>query len=430
MKWKDNWWPVQEDFVEHAPRSPSAFLHRPHSIEKNSNIPAGWVGARPLVRVQVMLAIMFAVVVAATQSAQAQTFTVLYTFKGSPDGANPYAGVILDEAGNLYGTTYWGGASYFGTAFKLDKSGKEKVLYSFVGGDGQNLQGRLVRDGKGNMYSTTSGGGAYGQGALFKLDKRGNETVLHSFSGPDGRRPQDGLVRDGAGNLYGTAFAGGNGGWGTVFRISNGGKITVLYSFSGSPDGAHPVGPLARDAAGNLYGTTQDGGSFNDYGTVFKIDKRGKETILHNFTGQDGFSPQAGLIRDAAGNLYGTTFWGSGTGCGGNGCGTVFKLDTAGKEKVLHSFTDSPDGAGPVGALVRDEAGNLYGTTAFGGATRYGLGTVFMLDPIGKETVLHSFSGADGAKPQAGLLLDHLGNLYGTTVGGYFVGGTVFKLTP
>jgi uncharacterized repeat protein (TIGR03803 family) len=366
-----------------------------------------------------------------TQIAQAQTFAVLYSFQGTPDGALPFGGLILDAAGNLYGTTDSGGVSYYGMAFKLDRTGKETVLYSFLAGYGANPDAGLIRDAKGNFYGTTYWGGAYNWGSVFKLDKKGNETVLHSFrEGADGQWPQAGLVRDSEGNLYGTTVRSYPGGWGTVFKLSKAGKVTVLHRFSGSPDGEFPQAALVRDAAGNLYGTTPIGGAFKEFGTVFKVDKTGKETILHSFSGQDGNSPLAGLIRDREGNLYGTTS-GGGTGCGQDGCGTVFKLDTTGKETVLYSFTGTPDGAGPEGALVRDAAGNLYGTTYRGGSSDDG--TVFKLDTAGKETVLHSFNRPDGSWPAAGLARDSSGNLYGTTTegGAYYCGcGTVFKLTP
>jgi uncharacterized repeat protein (TIGR03803 family) len=266
-------------------------------------------------------------------------------------------------------------------------------------------------------------------GTVFKLDTTGRETVLHSFTGtPDGAIPRAALVRDAAGNLYGTTvFGGASIGYGTVFKLDTTGKETVLHSFTAT-DGSGPVAALVRDAAGNLYGTTAYGGASLS-GTVFKLDTSGTETVLHSFTGRaDGAIPYAALVRDHAGNLYGNTAYG-----GASGYGTVFKLDTTGRETVLHSFTGASDGASPFDALVRDPAGNLYGTATFGGDPfcSSGCGTVFKLDTTGKETVLHSFTGrADGAIP-AGLVRDPAGNLYGTTYyGGAFGYGVVFKLTP
>jgi uncharacterized repeat protein (TIGR03803 family) len=400
------------------------------------------------VNIALALAIMLVPTVVASRPAQAQTFTVLYSFTGGADGGSPYAGLIRDSAGNLYGTTLGGGACGNGTVFMLNKTGKETVLYSFTGGaDGAGPFAGLVRDAAGNLYSTTIDGGSssacqgHACGVVFKLDESGNETVLYSFNGgADGEYPYAGLVRDAKGDLYGTtAFGGGGGcpnyfsGCGTVFKLDATGEETVLYSFTGTGgDGAYPYAGLVLDAAGNLYGTTAQGGTYacnygeNGCGTVFKLDKTGKETVLYTVTDTHGAYPYAGLVRDAASNLYGTTLGGD-----GSGRGRVFKLDKAGKETVLHSFTGTGgDGEYPYAGLVRDAKGNLYGTTWSGGT--HGSGTVFELDKTGKETVLYSFTGgADGAWPWAGLALDANGNLYGTTVidgaSGY---GTVFELTP
>jgi uncharacterized repeat protein (TIGR03803 family) len=233
-------------------------------------------------------------------------------------------------------------------------------------------------------------------------------TVLHRFTGADGARPAATLIADPAGSLFGTTYAGGVSGYGTVFKLDKTG-LTVLHSFTGGADGGTLLGSLVRDSAGNLYGTTESGGA-GGLGTVFKLDATGTETVLHSFAGgSDGANPHAGLIRDAAGNLYGTTKFG-----GPSGDGVVFKVDKSG-ERVLHSFTGT-DGAKPAAALIQDSAGNLYGTTSFGGAA--GAGTVFKLDTTGTETVLYSFSGgADGSNP-FGLIQDSSGNLYGTTIRG------------
>ena len=376
------------------------------------------------------VAIVLVPAVVGTKSAEAQTYKekVLYSFRGKADGRFPYAGLVRDAAGNLYGTTYQGGAYGLGTVFKLSKTGKKTVLHSFArtGGDGANPEAGLVRDAAGNLYGTTPYGGASGYGTVFMLDTTGKETVLYSFTGTggDGAEPLFGyLVRDAAGNLYGTTEGGGASGYGTVFMLDETGNETVLYSFTGTGgDGTEPAAGLVRDAAGNLYGTTKSGGASGYYGTVFMLDTTGKETVLHSFDGSDGADPLAGLVRDAAGNLYGTTN-------SGDGYGTVFMLDETGKETVLHSFKrPSREGAYPFG-LVRDAKGNLYGTTFEGGAS--GLGTVFMLDKTGKETVLHRFAGSDGAYPDAGLVRDAKGNLYGTTsIGGAYEDGTMFELTP
>ena len=331
---------------------------------------------------------------------------------------------MRDAAGNLYGTTLAGGINDLGTVFKIDRSGKETILHSFQGTDGSEpFYGGLLIDSAGNLYGTTSSGGSYGNGTVFKLDTAGNETVLHSFQGIDGEAPYGGLLRDPAGNLYGTTSAGGSYGAGTVFRLDIQGHATVLHSFQGSNDGATPYGTLTMDREGNLLGTTVLGGA-SDNGTVFKLDILGNTTVLHSFQGgADGSNPYAGVTVDDAGNLYGTT-----DGGGTYGFGTAFKVDTRGKETVLHSFQGNNDGANPDGALVIDGAGNLFGTTVFGGGSADD-GTVFMLDHSGKEVVLHSFQGPDGYEPFAGLITDPAGDLYGATNGGgSHLGGTIFKI--
>jgi uncharacterized repeat protein (TIGR03803 family) len=376
----------------------------------------------------------------AAQSAQAQTYTVLYSFTGGTDGKDPAARVIQDAEGNLYGTTFGGGTSGKGTVFKLSITGKETVLHSFTGGtDGGSPDAGVIRDGNGNLYGTTVEGGASNAGTVFKLSITGKETVLHSFTGgADGAYPTGGVIRDGSGNIYGTAFLGGASGNGTVFKLSTTGVETVLYSFTGGADGAQPVAGVIRDAKGNLYGTTQAGGDLTcgapyGCGTVFKLDTTRKETVVYSFTGADGDRPTAGLFMDGSYNLYGTTYVGGDLNCLSGGCGTVFKLSSTGKETVLHSFADGTDGGLPYAGLIRDGNGNLYGTTAGGGNPWCGCGTVFKLSKTGQETVLYTFTGgADGGSPVAGVIRDAQGNLYGTTSRGGVVynGGTVFKLTP
>jgi uncharacterized repeat protein (TIGR03803 family) len=385
------------------------------------------------VSIALAVAIVLVPAVVGTKSAEARTFKVLYNFTKGADGGVPVAGLIQDAAGNLYGTTQSGGAYGHGTVFKLDENGKETVLYSFRGhrrGDGASPYAGLVRDAAGSLYGTTLTGGASGGGTIFKVDKTGREAVLYSFTGTggDGANPYAGLVRDAKGNLYGTTFHGGASGYGTVFVLDTSGTETVLYSFSGIPDGANPYDALIRDSNGNLYGTTLSGGASGG-GTIFKVDNTGRETVLYSFTGTggDGANPYAGLVRDGEGNLYGTTEWGGAF----SDWGTVFELDENGKETVLHSFDKKKGGANPYAGLVRDVKGNLYGTASTGGPSWQG--TVFKVDKTGKETVLHSFAGGrrDGSRPWAGLVRDAKGNLYGTTpYGGSSDWGTVFKLTP
>jgi uncharacterized repeat protein (TIGR03803 family) len=416
------------------------------------------------------VALACAITVLAAQ-AQAQTYKVLYSFcsaQNCTDGSAPSAGVIQDAKGNLYGTTFAGGAYCYlgcGTVFKLSKRGRETVLHSFCSQsgcpDGAYPYAGLIQDVKGNFYGATVAGGLYGHGTVFKLNKRGKETVLYSFCQrpgcTDGALPYGGLVRDAKGNLYGTTSNGGDSSYyccGVVFRLDTSGKETVLYNFCsqpGCPDGEDPGAGLIQDAKGNLYGTTYGGGTpqcgdkGQGCGVVFKLDTAGKETVLYSFLGgKDGGNPFAGVMQDPNGNRYGTTygyFFGD-----GYNYGSVFKLSGTGEE-TLYTFcaqSGCSDGAFPEAGVVRGANGSLYGTTSAGGepGCSYGLGcgVVFKLDRKGKETVLYSFcrqSGcADGASPYAGLIQDAKGNLYGTTnaggvnnCGGYAC-GTVFKLTP
>ena len=382
----------------------------------------------------------------ATQSAQAQTFTVLYNFTGSPDGAYPYAGLLLDMAGNLYGTTTVGGSSNQGTVFKVDTSGTETVLHSFSGADGISPYAGVIMDAKGNLYGTTQNGGTgcsgTGCGTVFELmPKAGGdwtETVLHKFTfNPDGGDPTAVLVQDANGNLYSTTEVGGTGTniGGTVFKVSKAGKETVLHSFEGgSQDGAFPyLAGVIRDTKGNLYGDTFKGGaSPYDGGVVYKLGKSGALTVLHSFpvSEWDGELPMGTPVMDKQGNLYGTTS------TGGPNYGIVWKVSQKRKETVLHRFAGGPsDGAFPYAGVILDAQGNLYGVTTLGGTGtvcgQYACGTVYKLSKNGTLTLLHSFTGADGNYPVGGLIMDAKGNLYGTTVyggsGGY---GTVFKVIP
>jgi len=266
--------------------------------------------------------------------------------------------------------------------------------------------------------------------------------VLYSFTGgSDGAFPEAGLMKDKAGNLYGTTLQGGTDYFfGTVFELTPDGTETVLYSFTGGSDGGQPGASLVKNS-GNLYGTTELGGSSScnggfGCGTVFEVAPDGAETVLHAFTGgRDGAFPWAGLLMDSAGNLYGTTVQGGNTSCNDRyGCGTVFKLAPDGTESVLHSFcseNNCTDGYFPLGGgLIEDSAGNLYGTTNLGG--RHDGGIIFEIAPDGTETVLHSFGNSpDGGHPFGGLIKDSAGNFYGTTtVGGSYDKGTVFELAP
>jgi len=412
---------------------------------------AGWGGMRGALT----LAVLSAMLLAAFQLAHAQTETVLYSFCAQPscaDGAYPtFVTPVLDKKGNLYGTTNSGGTYGYGTAFEVTPSGTETILHSFDWTDGAAPQAGLILDKKGNLYGTAAYGG-YGYGTVFELTPSGTETTLVNFDFTDGANPLGSLIEDSEENLYGTTSSGGAYGYGTVFELAPSGTETVLYSFDTNGYGYYPGEGLVMDKLGNLYGTTGAGGAYG-YGTVFELTSSGTVTILYSFgkNGTDGWSPAGVLVRDRKGNLYGTTIYGGAykKGCFGIGCGTVFKLTPSGKKTILHNFDNNgTDGWYPYAGLVRDAKGNLYGTTMGGGAYGdsvcypYGCGTVFKLTPSGKETILHSFdpNAGDGSNPWGGLVFDENGNLYGTTVygGAYNCGpygspygcGTVFKLTP
>ncbi len=349
--------------------------------------------------------------------------TVLYNFMGGADGGNPQSGVVLDSAGNLYGTTYSGGPANYGVVYKIGAGGGETVLHTFAGTpDGATPSSGITMDASGNLYGTTSFGGADAQGVIYKVSTSGQETVLHSFMGaPDGSFPSSGVVLDNADNLYGTTFDGGSDNNGVVYMLSASGQQTILYNFSGRTDGGNPTG-LIRDTAGDLFGSTESGGTGS--GVVYKLSPSGVQTILHSFRGGlDGELPQGNLVRDSSGNLYGITYVG-----GSASSGTVFKVTPHGQETVLYSFPGGTGGYYPEGSLSRDAAGNLYGTTAEGGVA-YGL--VYQLSAAGAETVLLSFPGApDGYSPESGVILDARGNLFGTTVtGGATAEGTVYEVS-
>src|SRR5215471_4413600 len=333
------------------------------------------------------LAVTFAfvsVILCLIPFSQAQTLTTLYSFRGAPDGEGPTSAVLLDAAGNLYGTTYYGGNSKAcptgcGTIYKIDPTGNETVLHDFNQVDGRNPYAGLIMDDSGNFYGTTNGGGTFDYGTLFKCDSGEVLTVLWSFNvNSSGTPPMGSLLRDPAGNLYGTVAFGGPENAGAVFKWEiKYNSLRILHSFTRSPDGYGPSAALIRDDAGHFYGTTQSGGTDNA-GTVFRLDKTGL-TILHSFTVGPDAEPLSSLVGDSQGNLYGTTHgrWAL-TGCAAHGgCGTVFKLDAAENETVLHTFSRGPDGSIPQAGLVSDPAGNLYGTTIRGGD--FDRGTIFRI---------------------------------------------------
>lgn len=422
---------------------------------------------------------------------------MLYSFTGGSDGASPAASLVFDPNGNLYGTTGAGGSqqsscSYnfnpgCGLVFELSPSNgswNERVLHSFSGypNDGQQPLSNVVFDSSGNLYGTTKGGGSSNRGTVFELSSGLNgswtETVLYNFTDQgDGGLPSSGVVLDSSGNLYGAAGQGGyldcsafyNDGCGVIFELSNGGGSnwteSVLLAFDFN-DGASPVGNLAFDSAGNLYGTTNVSPgfacSFEGCGEVFRLspnqDGTWTQSILYNFQGgPDGNDPGSGVVLDSFGNLFGTTR----TGGGGYGDGTVFELSQTPRgqwtETVLYRFAagqiGDPDGSTPLAAPLLDGQGNLYlalsqGGSSLGSCNIYGAlgscGTVLKLTPSGRRwsaTLLYAFPpGFEGVLPRAGLVADGAGNLYGTTnTGGKnpcYSGdgpngcGTIFEVQP
>jgi uncharacterized repeat protein (TIGR03803 family) len=324
---------------------------------------------------------------AAYKISTAGQYQIVYNFGSQPnDGCCPVdPSGMISSGGKLYGTTFagGGGAQAAGTVFKLTPQGSEQTLYTFTDtgspGEVSFPTAGVATDQQGNLYGTSSFGGAFGFGAVYQLTPTGQEKLLWSFGGQssDGQYPSS-VVLDRHGNVYGTTSSGGDSGNGTVFEITAAGAEKTLYSFQGPPnDGATPYAPPIFDAKGNLYGTTNGGGKFCSpaCGTIFKLTPQGSESVLWNF-GQpdDGVGPYAGLIFDSNGNLYGTTLEG---GSDAN-CGTVFELTPSGTEKVLYAFGNPPDGCLP-GSVVFDASGNLYGTTWSGGS--YAGGTVFKIAP-------------------------------------------------
>ena len=371
------------------------------------------------------------------------TETVLYSFTGGDDGADPTTALTEGTDGSLYGTTSAGGANGSGgTVFKITTAGVLTVLHSFKNDtftDGSVPSG-VIQGSDGNFYGVTTYGGATGNGTVFKVTPTATETVLYSFVngvGGDGFNPSGNLTQATNGNFYGTAPSGGAYGNGVVFEITPSGQESVLYSFDASSnDGYSPGSGVIQASDGNLYGTTPGNGADvnKSFGAVFKVTLSGQETLLYTFQGgaaSDGQLPQAGLIQGGDGNFYGTTTEG-----GVGVSGTVFKLTPAGVETVLNNFNaggaTSVNGYSPVASLIQASDGNLYGINNLGGANNND-GTVFQVTPQGVTTLVYAFGadGGDGANSQANLIQASDGNFYGTTHSGGAHGyGTIFKITP
>ena len=400
-------------------------------------------------------------VLAVTGAASAASTTTIHRFANVAKGARPRAALIKDAAGNLYGTTYTGAPDGNGTVFELapPAAGSTKwvqtVLHKFSTDvkDGIYPLSGVALDSEGNLFGTTSEGGINDAGVAYELQRPAGGTgswtqiVLHRFTaGKDGGTPDGTLVAGPGGALYGTAAYGGKKGAGVIYTLTpdgNGGWVyAVIYDFTNGADGGYPYSTLAFDAAGNMYGTTLNGGNTGN-GVVFELSPNGSgwtETTLHSFdSATDGVEPRTGVILDAAGNLFGTTEVG-----GTAGYGAVFEVSPpakAGKpwtEAVIHSFTFSPDGGSPgYSSLVLDQSGNLYGTTQSGGKLKNGV--VFKLAPPAQPngtwtaSVVHDFRGApDGSQPESGLLTLSDGLLIGTTLFGGNVNnsGTIYQVKP
>jgi uncharacterized repeat protein (TIGR03803 family) len=354
-------------------------------------------------------------------------YTVLHDFAGGPgDGANSSAGLTMDNLGNIYGTTEFGGANGDGTIFKLAQDGTLTVLHSFSGADGSTPDGALTLTGNGGLYGTTQSGGVSGNGVLFTLTSQGRFKVLHDFQDDECSFARGRLARDELGNLHGTNLFGGPTDTGCVFTllhdtIGHWGPL-VTYDFSGY-DGAYPEHGVVRDTAGNLYGVTVSGGD-NDDGTIFKIATDGTLTTLHSFNGNDGEFPYGGLAIDKAGNLFGS----AGDG-GAHGFGIVFEYSADGTLTTLYNFKGGADGAYPQGDMLIFGK-KLFSTASGGGNPACQCGVIYEIPRMGKEIVLHAFNGDDGNGYSAGLTA-HNGLLYGTTeYGGAHELGVVFSVTP
>lgn len=383
--------------------------------------------------------ICFGALAATAMFASAQTYAVLHVFQGT-EGASPdYASVFLDSKGNLYGTTSFDGANGWGTVYKIDKKQNVSVLHNFTNGNDGGMAGDLVVGSDGAFYGATSSGGTNGHGTAFRITPAGAFSTIYQFQGGThaySSYPYAFLWSNNA--LYASGQRGQ-----VVFRLDRNGE-TDLFKSGGFADEASQL--TTTDGKGNFYGVG-GGGDVTGAGVIYKIDAAGHYSVLHAFEGPDGASPTS-LTLDGAGNLFGTT-----AGGGAKNSGTVFELSAAGKFTTLYSFTGGSDGGQPQAGVVLDPRGDLFGTTYLGGITsstnshcqQLGCGVVFMLTRTGsawKETVLHRFNGDDGQFPDAPLLLDLKGRaLYGTTwAGGDYscstfeqsiVGcGVVFKITP
>ena len=381
--------------------------------------------------------------------AEGATLSVIHTFRGGSDGAEPWSAPIMDAAGNLYGTTAFGGNGQgcpvadhggCGTVYKITPDGTETVLYAFRGNsDGRFPQAGLLLDEGGNLFGTTLLGGnagcnGDGCGTVFRIAPDGDETILHAFAadGSDAAEPVAGLVRDSSGNLYGAGTGGGPARSGMIFRIAPDNTYSIVHIFTGKPEQQGNPNSLMIDRYDNIYGTTGYPGEY-EYcegycGTIFTVTMFGVFRTLHVFSTAEGTIPAGTLVKDGSGSLYGTTYGGGTAACG---CGTIFRLAKDGTFTRLYSFQAGTDGAWPEGGVAMDKNGNLFGTTVDGGAgCSIGCGTLFRLDSAGTESVVYSFLKKKGASPVSGVFRADGGRLYGTALLDGGGKGTVFKIRP
>jgi uncharacterized repeat protein (TIGR03803 family) len=356
----------------------------------------------------------------ACHMASGQTPITVVTFDVT-NGLLPYLGSLVQAAnGDLYGTTYEGGANSAGTIFKLSPAGALTTLHSFDTTDGALPVGSLVLATNGDLYGTTWVGGTGTVGTIFRITPAGVFTSLHSFDSTDGAVCSSGLIQATNGDLYGATYQGGANSLGTIFKITPAGVFTSLHSFA-EAEGATPYAGLIQATDGYLYGTAYQGGA-NGVGTIFKVTLAGVLTTLYSFSGADGAHPYAALVQADNGLFYGSTS------TGGIGYGNIFSITPEGTLTSLHTFVVL-DGDNPQSKLVQANDGNLYGTTS-GGGTAGGDGTIFKLTLAGSLTSLYSFNGTDGAFPIGGLAQYTNGTFYGTTYqGGAHNDGTVFTLS-
>lgn len=371
-------------------------------------------------------------------AASAATVTVMHDFGSVPDDGNrPIGTLAIDRFGNLFGVTQLGGGggSGNGIVYSMTRSGYYFIARRLGPDDGINPFGGLTLDKAGNVWGTALRGGANNSGTVFQMSSTAF-TVKYAFTGTEGNQPGTPLLIDPNGNVWGTTGGGGSSNFGTIFKLSFPPSLSPTYSYlSASPTGAYPSSGLTRDRQGNLLGVLPVGGT-SGVGVLYKFDRRGVFSVVRNLTGADQvYYPQGNLLIDRSGNIYGTTSQG-----GSFGGGTVYRIPAGGgAPAILHGFGDTTvkDGQYPIGGVTLDKAGNLWGVTSEGGANS--MGTIFKISSTGTYELVHSFSGDDGEKPYGPLALDRKGVLWGTTqLGGAdapycadgYGCGVLFKVTP